>query len=163
MNKGHFWIGLVVAFLTIDVICGAVLVFFAHSSPSLGIEKDYQEKAAAWEETARQRAVNERLGWLVDLSIGAPEGALSEAAIEVVVRDADGSEIEGATVQMETYHMARSNDRFTPTLKADGGGAHQGTMRILREGWWQFDFVVTRGGDRFTAEDRRYVEGPRRR
>jgi len=161
-NSPKFWIGLVIGLLGMNISVGAALVYFAHSDPSHAVEKDYYEKALAWDDHRKQLARNEALGWSVKIEAPRFEMPVRQRDIRLEIRDSEGNRIENAAIEAVAFHNARAGAEHNVDFTAVPEGGYIGSLRLTRPGWWQFDVVARRGRDLFTSEQRLFIDAVRR-
>jgi nitrogen fixation protein FixH len=77
----------------------------------------------------------------------------------VVICDARGRPVEGATVRIEAFHNARAGEARTLEAREAGAGRYETALALDRAGIWIFRIEAVRGEARFLAEERREV-GP---
>lgn len=162
MSTPKFWIGLVIGLLSLNAVIGAALVYFAHSDPSHVIEKDYYAKAMAWDDHREQIARNKSLGWSVEIEPPHFRTPVQRRDVRLRLADEQGEAIEDASIEIVAYHNARSGDRQSVILSPEPNGGYEGEVRINRPGWWQFDVEVHFGGERFTDEQRHFIDAIRK-
>lgn len=106
------------------------LLYEAHADPNFAVEPDYYGQALRWDETAAQRAENERLGWTVTDVSSSIEGAGASRYVSMLIalRDADGAAVEGAMVDFVAFHNARAKAR----QRVEGVAAEYGEPGVYR-------------------------------
>ena len=130
------------------------MVSVATSDPSFAVVPDYYRKAVAWDETARQTAANERLGWTLAIDVSRRTDAGDRREVRVDLHDAAGAPIRDAGIRIEAYFDARAGAKQRVLLEPapDQPGRYIGRLPVERDGHWTFHAVVHRGEDRFTAQ-----------
>jgi nitrogen fixation protein FixH len=156
MKAKHFWVGLVVALLSMTVITYGVGMVIAISDPSFAVEENYEEKAANWDEIQRERRASEALGWTVDLSTE-PGRIRGEAEVTLELYDKYGKAIHEADVEVECFHNARAADIKRASLDFVADQYYRKTMMLHRTGIWEFRLKITRGEDVFVKTLRKSV------
>lgn len=155
-----FWPGLVVCILGISFTFAGVTMYVAMTDPSFSVEPDYYQKALDWDQTARQRELNEQLAWAAAISVGDAHGPLNLRDLTMTLTDDQGDAIENARVTLHAFHHARRNESLDATLEAgDGAGVYSASMPIKRDGLWEFRLVVDHDGRRFTSDQQLWVSG----
>lgn len=145
-----FWPLAIVALLFANVVFHVSVAIYAAQDPSVAYEDDYYEKATHWDDYAAQRARNTELGWNLRIR-SSPDGTPGEQVVRVLLADKNGQPIDGASVSVVTFHNARSADRLTGTLKADGqDGEYTIDLPMRRPGIWEFRLHVDKDGEVFT-------------
>ena len=122
------------------------LIYFALGDRSFAVEPDYYRKGLAWDDAARQRANNERLGWSVVVRTTAP------GVLEVKLSDRAGAPVENAQVVCEAFANARASDRRELMFTALPEGRYISPLVADPPGSWRLRFEIHRGGDMFTCE-----------
>jgi len=153
MKRGMQWpigVGIVLA---LTVAGNVWLAVIAASDEAFAVEPDYYRKAVHFDDEMALRAESARLGWRVEpaLQLGTPS---APGALSVVVRDAAGAPVDGASVELLAMHNARASHQLTATLVASGDGRYEAPLDAQRPGEWELRFLVRRGSDRFAARAR---------
>lgn len=149
-DRGWMWPAAVVGLLVASAAGNIAFVMLATRDPSFAVERDYYEKALAWDATRAQEARNAALGWRLGASlVPAPGSSGVELAVRLTRRD--GAPIEGAMVTLETFHNARAGQVIAASLAARGDGVYGALLPLSRAGLWELRFRVNRAGDVFTA------------
>ncbi len=152
----RFWPAFVCGLLSINVIIVGVTVYFAVTDRSAGIEPDYYRRAAAYEDTLRQNAANQRLAWSAAVHV---DGA--NQRVLVTLKDRDGRAIDGASVKAEVFASLRSADRQALLLTTTGEGQYAGAARVTVGGRWRVRLTVQVGRDTWTHEAQIMVDDAR--
>lgn len=153
MKRGVQWPIGVALVLALTVGANVWMAIVASSDEAFAVEPDYYQKAVRFDDEMARREESARLAWRVTptLQLGTPDfvGALS-----VVVTDAAGRPIDGATVELLAMHNARASHQLTATLAPEGNGRYATPLDAQRPGEWELRFTVTRDGERFSARTR---------
>ena len=147
-RKGRYWPIAIALFLGGWVVADIFMLVKATRDPSFAVEEDYYQKAVDWDEFAAQRATNSQLGWRAVLT--ATVLGSSETRLNVVLVDDTGTAIEGATVTLKAFHIARSGDIFQSTLPALEDGSYGATLPLRRAGLWDFRLHISHGDETYT-------------
>jgi nitrogen fixation protein FixH len=132
------------------------MVVVSGRDPSFAIEPNYYEKALAWDETSRQRAASESLGWSAHIALDhSPAGPV----LTIELQDRLGRPLDGAAVDAEVYHHARSADRQTLRLVANGDGRYAAAAAMTRPGQWEVRISAVRGPETWSSSRQMSVEG----
>lgn len=139
------WPAAVVALLGLNVcVCTVTVIAATRIAAPAGAEPDYYEKALNWDETARERAASEALGWTASLAAApTPDGA---RRLTLVLRDRDGLPVEAASVEAEVFHP-RLGARRTLRLEPLSGGLYAGAAPLEAAGLWEVRLRAERGAD----------------
>lgn len=146
------WMFAPVALLGLSVTVAAVTVLSAVAGQSLGAEPGYSGKAASWDTVREQRAMNERLRWVVT-----PEASSkgSHRTLALTVEDKHGVRIDGATVEVECMPVRKADERHALRCTRTADGRYEAAFESVEGGQWEFRVSVERDGQRYTDEFRR--------
>ncbi len=161
MKRGMQWpIGIALV-LALTVASNVWMAIVASSDEAFAVEPDYYRKAVHFDDEMALRAESARLGWSVqpELQLTTPS---APGALTVVVRDAAGAPVNGATVELLAMHNARAARQLTATLTASGDGRYASPLAAERPGEWELRLTVTRGSDRFATRARVHAAPPTR-
>lgn len=156
MKPQYFWIGLVVALLSMTVLTYGVGMIIAINDPSFALEEDYEQKAADWDEIQQQRLESKQLGWTADLSVR-PGRIRGEAEVTLELYDKYGKVVRGAIVEIECFHNARASDVHRARLDIVGDRYYGKTMMLRRPGIWEFRLRAVAGEDVYVRTMRKSV------
>lgn len=127
----------------------------AARDPGFALERDYYAKAVTYDRVIAQRGENARLGWLLETELG--EAAPGRTTPFVVkVRSGEGA-VVGARVSVEALRNATAQAAVEATLVERTPGEYAANLALARGGLWELRLTVERGGERFTAVERRDV------
>lgn len=143
MKSGRFWIGFVVALLVGNAAAMGVLIAKA-GDPTPRVLPDYYARAVAWDETAAERRASAALGW-------SAEAAWTGSQVVVVLTDASGAPVTGATVEIVARHRSRADRRTTVGLVERGAGRYAGTLAPAQIGLHELEVTASRGADSFVS------------
>jgi hypothetical protein len=163
MKKGSLWPWVIGAALALHVIGSLVVVAIATSNSSYGVEEDYYQKAVNWDDKRAQDRTNAELGWTLEFEVAPPQRPGEQPTIEVRLTNNAGDPLADATVNLETFHKARSDDVIRIVIDAaDEGGLYTARPTMRRNGLWELRFTVDHAGNHFTHTETRhlFVEGP---
>lgn len=160
LPHGVFWLGLILALLGGQILLMLVMVYLATIDASFAVEPDYYQKGLNWDATAAQQQENARLGWSLQLDVEKLATALGERSVTMSLREKSGGPVDGAIVDLVAFPHSRGNQRQSAALEPVGGGQYETTIRFMREGLWEFRFVIRRRSDTFTHTILRDVHSP---
>jgi nitrogen fixation protein FixH len=143
--------------LAIPVAAAAVLIRAATSDPSVAVEENYYERGLAWDEEARQRAANQRLGWGFELLAGRAGG--ERLLLQARLLNAEGAPVAADRVRIEAFAVARAADRLQLEPVLAGDGSWEAASPLPRGGLWEFRLEALAGDERFTEVLRRDLGG----
>lgn len=149
MKDGKHWPWIVVGLLVLNAVGVLVLVLVATGDPSHHVEEDYYRKALAWDAHMAQERHNRELGWRADVAVSA-SARWGERVVEIQLRDRDGHPLDGAELELQTFHNARSGNILRARLKPAGQGRYRASLPMRRAGIWELRLVVKRRAERFT-------------
>ncbi len=130
--EGRFWRWVPVLLLGTSLLGWSFMVFLALDDPGFSVEPDYYKKSARWDEQARQRAANARLGWQVQVHASGPE------TVELLVRGARNEPLTGARVQAEAFAVSRASERHAIQFQENTPGHYTAKLPSQRRGLWEF-------------------------
>lgn len=161
MSKGALWPWIIAGALALHVAASLIVVAVATSDPSYAVEEDYYRKAVDWDLRRAQDRASAALGWSLTAAVTPPSAPGERPVLEARVTDAAGEPVEGATVAVECFHNARSDDRTRARLEAAGGGIYRAALPMGRDGRWELRFIVDRGAEHFVHRETKhlFVEG----
>ena len=152
------WMFVPVLLLGMTVTIGTVTVMSAVVGHPLGMEPNYDTKAASWNAEREQRAVNERLRWVVTPEISS-DGARRTIALRI--EDKHAARVEAGSVQVECIPIRAAELRQRVALSRQGSGEFAGSFESPVGGQWEFRVTVEQGGLRYTDAFRRFLTGVR--
>jgi len=162
VKPGSLWPWVIGGALALHILVSLAVVFFATTDASYAVEEDYYQKAIRWDEKRAQDRTNDELGWSLGLAVTPPTTPGEQPTIDVELTDVDGKPLAGATLALETFHKARSEDIIRTALEPAGDAGHYTASPAMRHnGLWELRFTVDRDGDHFTHTETRhlFVEG----
>ena len=151
-SSGRFWPAMIFGMIGLNFCIVGITVYAArfHGS-SHAIEPDYDTKALHWDDTARQIRENVQLGWRIEIAEARGN------RLTVTLRDRDGKAIEGAAVNVESFHHAHAKSKVVSTMLAGDAGQYTTSANLSTPGLWEFRFTVLRGPTLFTQSMTRTV------
>jgi hypothetical protein len=162
VKPATLWPWIIGGALVLHVVVSLGVVFFATTDASYAIEEDYYQKAMDWDEKRAQDRTNDELGWSLDFAAAPPAAPGGHPTLEVRLTGADGEPLDGATIALETFHKARSEEIIHLVLvAADEAGLYTASPAMRHNGLWELRFTVDRDGEHFTHTETRhlFVEG----
>ncbi len=162
MKKGSAWPWVIGGALALHIVVSLVVVAIATSDASYAVEEDYYRKAVNWDQKRAQDRINEELGWSLEFNAKPPQQPGERPALEVRLTDYPGHPIADASIALEAFHKARSDDVLRLAIAATGEpGLYAASPAMQHNGLWELRFTVTRGAVTFTHSETRhlFVEG----
>jgi len=131
------------------------MAVIATRDPGFALERDYYEKAVAYDRVIAQRAENARLGWSAHVAVGS---ASSRDDTSLVIRLRDGAgPATGARVTVEALRNASAGRVLEAELTERSAGEYEGRLPLGYGGLWEIRVTAQLGNDRFTAVERTVV------
>ncbi len=147
------WVGIIVAFFSIQAVLWAVAITLTHNDPTNGIVEDYDRKAMNWNELRKQALDSQQLGWVWAIAIGDKPSYGDERTVTLTLTNRDGQPLENAEVYMEVFHRARSAEvQKVNFIAVEKPGVYQATLELRKPGNWQFDTVIVHAEERFVGK-----------
>jgi nitrogen fixation protein FixH len=147
------WMFVPVVLLGCSVTLGTTVVLTAVARQPLGVEPQYDEKAAQWNERREQIATNDRLGWSITPEIvGNASGA---ARLTVTVKDKHAVPIPVEAMRVEAIPVRNADARANVELARVAEGRFEGDIPVHVGGQWEFRVTATRGDSTYTDSFRR--------
>ena len=140
MTPRKAWAIAIVGLLGVNVVAMVILAVVANDGGTQVIPA-YYDKAAHYDDEIDRARVSRALGWHAGV-------VMAGGAIEVVLSDAAGHAIDGATLRVTGYHRVHAADPFDVVLAKAGGGRYRGDVRD-RPGWHDLTVVADRAGVRY--------------
>ncbi|MEM9692368.1 MAG: FixH family protein [Myxococcota bacterium] len=128
-----------------SVLANVYFVIKATGDPSFAIEKDYYQKAVAWDDTVEQNAASAALGWDVEVETTSHN---SKMQLGLVLVDDQRRPIHGADVTVRAFAIARSNQTYS-TVLSERDGRYEGSFEGSRPGLWELVVEARLGSERF--------------
>lgn len=143
MRRFFPWPGLIFVLIGTTVLVQGTTLFFALGDDGFAVVPDYDAKAQAWDDQSAQARASTALGWSVEPQRSAIDaGAM---ALELMLLGTSG-EVSG---RWTAYHNAMPQQRYGGIVQLDDQGLLALPIPDTRQGWWQIELELERGGDRF--------------
>ena len=143
-----------IALLGLTVVTGFATVMSAVVGHPLGTEPAYDRKAASWEAEREQRAMNERLRWVVTPDIAS---AGAKRVLTLTVEDKHAARIDAERVRVECIPIRNAEARLEIALHRDAEGSFSGGFDSPIGGQREFRVAVEDGELRYTDAFRRFL------
>ncbi|HEU4734764.1 MAG TPA: FixH family protein [Kofleriaceae bacterium] len=141
MTPRRSWLLAIAGLLAANVIAMVVLAVAANDGATQVIPA-YYDKAAHYDDELDRAEASRRLGWHAEVSI-------ANGAIDVVMSDASGAPVDGATVRVTGYQRAHAAEALDLALPASQPGGHYRGPVGSRPGWHDLTVSAERGGARY--------------
>ena len=148
MKRGTMWPIAIVTVLATTVAANIWVARIASADPSFAIEPDYYRKAITWDSTLAQDRHNAALGWRLTAQVDPVVAGRTRLSARLV--DSTGALIDGATVRVSAFPVARAGEVHNATLGSTRTGVYDVPLAIERRGQWELRFDVRVRADRFT-------------
>jgi nitrogen fixation protein FixH len=142
MSPRLAWLLAIAGLLVANMIAMIVLAVVANNGGTQVIPA-YYDKATHYDDEIDRARISRALGWHTEVSI-------ASNAIEVVVSDAGGEAVDGATVRVTGYQRAYAAESLDVVLTAAGGGRYRAEMRE-RRGWHDLTVIADRADAHYQA------------
>ncbi len=113
---GMLFLGLIIGLLAASVGFMSYTLYRATSDPTFAIEPDYYKKAMNWDQTQRQQAASDALGWAATFAVVKAPGAQTVTRIRLA--DRDGAPVSGAV--LEAVCVPTTGARFSSRKGSPG-------------------------------------------
>lgn len=154
-EPGSWWAYLPVALLVFLMSIVGSMVVISANDPGFAVERDYYDKAVAWDEQRAQLAANEALAWTTEWQIVLePKHDPRRAVVRLRLHDREQAPILGAVVSIEGFHNARASDVRRLAVRELGGGTYATELDLARAGVWEFRLRVHHHGQVYTEVHR---------
>jgi len=162
MSRGGFlsrlradrWMFVPIALLSFTVVTGFATVMSAVVGHPLGTEPGYDRKAASWDAEREQRAMNERLRWVVTPDIAS---AGARRTLVLTIEDKHAARIDAERVRVECIPIRDAGARVEIELDRSAEGVYGGSFESPIGGQWEFRVAVEDGVQRYTDAFRRFL------
>lgn len=152
------WMFVPVLLLGLTVTIATVTVMSAVVGHPLGAEPNYDTKAADWNAEREQRAMNERLRWVVTPEIASEGG---HRTIALRIEDKHAARIDARRVRVECIPIRAAEARQRVELSRRDTGDFAGSFESPIGGQWEFRVTVEQDAVRYTDAFRRFLTGVR--
>lgn len=147
IGRGWVWPAAVLGLLSLNFGIVAWLLYSAHKAGPVESEPSYYEQAMNWDAVQAQMAVNARLGWAVEWSVG-PRRESFTRELTIGLRDGTGTVL--GSVQLEGQTFAHSASTKRQRVVFAGDGPSRASVTFDRPGLWELRLIARRGDDTFT-------------
>lgn len=152
------WALVPIILLASAIAFSVLTVMLAIADHPLGVEPQYDTKAAHWQSTAEQATTNDRLRWLITPDLARLDTSL--ASLRLRVEDRHTIPIDGARVVVEYIPIANADQRGTLTLAEIAPGEYAAAFEVRGEGAHEFRISIDTPTDRYTDSFRRVLPHP---
>ncbi|MBY0586966.1 FixH family protein [bacterium] len=161
-RSAWIWGGIVVAFLTLQVLLGGLAAFLATNDRSWAVVPDYHQGAMAWDSQRATQAASDKLGWKATLSIDPVADMLGRRNIRVTLTDSAGLPVEVHQINALVFHHARASQTHAVTLvQGATPESYEGIAPLRHHGIWEVRLSADRGANHWqTALQQELMERP---
>ena len=136
----RFWVGLIVAFLGLQVAIGFFSLYVALGDPTVAVIPNYHQSALDWDVKQRAQQMLVQLGW--DVSVTATPVQNGERQLQAMLLGKNGHRIEQVLVTGKVYHHARGGEIHTLRLKETDPGLYVASIPLTRAGLWRVELSL---------------------
>lgn len=155
--RGYYrWPAIIFALIGVQLLMGAITIYFATNDSSFAVVPDAYAKAVAWDDSAAANRASQALGWSHELRIGSPD-TVGDRYVFVTLKDAEGRPLEGAAVRGEAFHLARAADRRPLEFRVVSPGLYRAAGELRRDGRWVVQLTATRGDDVYRIDTQTHI------
>ena len=122
---------------------------------SHAVVDDYDARALTWDERRQRQRRSDATGWRADVAVE----TAADAELVVVLRDAQGRPVVGASLRATVFHNARAAATTNVRLSAAGDGTYRAVAPMTRAGKWTVQLVGERGEELLDVSTTVQVEG----
>ena len=145
-KKAQFiWTSIIVGFFLIQAILWAVAVTITASDKSHAIIENYDQLALNWQQQKELRLASEQLGWNARIEVAEKGDIRKNFPITITLSDKNRQPVTGAVIALRAFHRARAAEPQAVAFKEAEPGTYVATLRLERNGLWQFDGRATIG------------------
>ena len=143
------WPALIIGLLTLEIVLCVVGYTLAKGDRTFAVESDYYKKGLDWDHKNGEDIASQKLGWQPSIAITPFPNSNGKQFVTLTLTDAQGRNIDGATVMLRCFAHARpANVQETELLPA-GSGKYVAELDVFRPGLWEFRIMVKRYSDIF--------------
>lgn len=146
-----FWVGAIVALLTMQVVGGVVTVYLAVGDPTSSVIPNYYQAGLEWDQTHRNLDQFVNMQFQVEVIVQAKEPDTAQRQLMIVLTK-NGKPVGKQRLSASIYHHARGADVVKLNFDEGNEGEYVGGCRLTQSGLWEFDVIVE--GDHGIAETR---------
>lgn len=146
------WAWVPVALLLSSALGVGSMAVLATRDPHFATEPDYYKKAIGWDRTQAQAALNQRLGYVVELPALIEFDAQRHATLDLTLRDRHGQLVSGARLTADAFANAYSGELVHTAFEELSAGHYRAKLSVGHSGQWVFEIVGNAAGQRFTAD-----------
>ena len=146
------WALVPVALLLCSALGVGSMAVVATRDPHFATEPDYYKKAISWDQTQTQAAINQRLGYVVELPSVVTFDTQKHATLDLTLRDHLGQPVTGARLTADAFANAYSGQLVHATFEEQSAGHYRAKLTVTHPGQWVFAIVGSSEGERFTAD-----------
>lgn len=138
----HFWVSLIVGFLSLQVAIGIVAVYLAVSDPTVAVIPNYYQSAVNWDTTRRARELTGQLGWELTVNAGPVIAQEDHRQLRLEVRSRDQAPVDDLMVSAKVFHHARGTEIHKLRLSGLGEGIYVSPIPLTQAGLWQVELQL---------------------
>ncbi len=143
-----------VACMALVVAVNAGMVAAAISTYSGLAHDNAFGRGLAYNRLLEAQEAQDRLGWRVDVELGAADALDGGRVVRVRLRDGDGAALAGGRASLELHRPVERLAPVVVALEPRGEGELEGRVVLPRAGQWDARVSVRHGADRLDATRR---------
>ena len=153
------WPAGVIMLIMLSVVVSFSALYFANADGGAQLIEGYYEQASNWDTHMEQQALNEELGWNLDVKLVRQQDQVRPFQFEVLVMDASGQPIDDLEVFVRTSRPQHSGIVEEAGLSADPErpGTYQRGLQLTQSGLWDFDITLEHASQRYRTTIRKEI------
>ncbi len=153
----YLWTGFILLFFVIQAIIWAIAITYTANDKSHAVVAGYDEQQSNWNDQVAARADSAKTGWQFELNVDPAGDIRKHHPLQLRLADSGNQPVSGARLQLEAFHVGRAGEPQTLELQETQRGVYSGSLKLGRNGHWQFTGAATRGKARFLIDERQYL------
>ena len=141
----YAWTAAIVGFFLIQGILWAVAISLTASDQSHAVVEDYDQLGLNWEQEKQLQLASKRLGWQAIIAVDEKGDIRRNHPLTLSISDKNGRPISRAAIKLKAFHRGRAANPQMLEFKESEPGQYVSTLRLNRDGRWQFDGRATLG------------------
>lgn len=143
-----------VLFFAVIFAVNGVFVYFAITTNPGVVEKHTYEKGLKYNQRIKIVEKQVALGWKVKVDFKVSHSAAMPRVLEVVMVDAEGLALEGASVEAVLSRPLEAGSGVRVVCIEKAVGIYQATVTLSTLGQWEVDVMIKKGQDGFLLNKR---------
>ncbi len=156
------WGAFILFFFALQAVLWSVAITVTASDTSHAVVSGYDQEALRWDQTVAQQQASDALGWSAELKIDGSSDVPGDRKLVVVIIDASGAPLAGATVEVLAFHKARAARGQQLELKEIAPGIYSARLKVQHQGNWKIKGTASLAGSRLLFEELTYLKVKRK-